>query len=225
LRILSLVFLVLGLAPVLCAQRGLEPKAKASDYPASARGASVEIGAEYLVRMLQSGEDSFFIPDFLVVQVAVYPLGVEPVRISSDQFSLRINRKKQVLVAQPPGFVAASLKYPGWNSRPRLETGASIGNTGVILGRPAPVERFPGDPSARRRIPEPPKIGQTPQQAGKEPRQTADQAAVERALPDTKLEHPVSGYLYFAYQGKTKSIKSLELIFRDGEKTVSLKLL
>jgi hypothetical protein len=222
LSILSLVFCA---APVVFGQRGLEPKPKASEYPASARGASVEIGAEYLVRMLRSGKDSFFVPDFLVVEVAVYPLGGEPGHISSDQFSLRINQRKEVLMAQPPGFVAASLKYPEWTQKPNLQVGAGVGNAGVILGRPTPVGRYPDDPSARRRIPEPPKVGQPAQQVEKEPQQTGDQAAVERALPDTRLEHPVSGYLYFDYRGKTKSIKSLELIFRDGEKIVTVKLL
>jgi hypothetical protein len=216
-RILSLVF---WLAPVLMAQRGLQPKPKASDYPASARGQGVEIGAEYLVHTLKSGDDSFFVPDYLVIEVAVYPAKGETGTISSDQFSLRINGKKQVLWAQPPGFVAASLKYPDWTRKPALQAGAAAGNTGIILGRPASVGRYPGDPEARR-LPDPPKVQQQPE---KEPQQTGDQAVTETALANGKLEGPVSGYLYFEYKGKTAKIKSLELIYRSGEKTIVVPL-
>jgi hypothetical protein len=218
-RILSLVFplvfLVFWLAPVLMAQRGLQPKPKASDYPASARGEGIQIGAEYLVHTLKSGDDSFFLPDYLVIEVAVYPVEGGTGTISSDQFSLRINGKKQVLWAQPPGFVAASLKYPDWTRKPALQAGAAAGNTGIILGRPAPVARYPGDPEARRRLPDPPKVQQ----------QTGDYAVTETALANGKLERPVSGYLYFEYKGKTAKIKSLELIYRSGEKTIAVPLL
>jgi hypothetical protein len=216
-RILSLVF---WLAPVLMAQRGLQPKPKASDYPARARGQGVEIGAEYLVHTLKSGDDSFFVPDYLVIEVAIYPAKGETGTISSDQFSLRINGKKQVLWAQPPGFVAASLKYPDWTRKPALQAGAAAGNTGIILGRPASVGRYPGDPEARR-LPDPPKVQQQPE---KEPQQTGDQAVTETALANGKLEGPVSGYLYFEYKGKTAKIKSLELIYRSGEKTIVVPL-
>lgn len=220
-RILSLV---LWLVTALMAQRGLEPKPKAADYPVSARGAGIEIGAEYLVHTLQSGKDSFFVPDFLVVEVAVYPAKGEIVALSSGQFWLRINKKKQVLMAQPAGFVAASLKYPDWNYRRSVQGGVSMGDAGIILGRPAPVGRYPGDPSARPRLPEPTKIPQQ-QQVEREPQQTGDQAATETALPEGKTEKPVSGYLYFDYKGKAKNIKSLELIYRNGEKAITVPLL
>jgi hypothetical protein len=35
---------------------------------------------------------------------------------------------------------------------------------------------------------------------------------------------PVSGYLYFRYRGKTKSIKSLELVYQNKDGSVSLAL-
>lgn len=221
-RILSLV---LWLSAALMAQRGLEPKPKAADYPVSARGEGVEIGAEYLVHTLPSGKDSFFVPDYLVIEVAVYPAKGEVLELSGGQFWLRINKKKQPLAAQPAGFVAASLKYPDWNYRRSVEAGGSMGNVGIILGRDAPVGRYPGDPNARRRLPEPTKVPQQPQQVEREPQQTGDQAATETALPEGKTEKPVSGHLYFEYKGKAKAIKSLELIYRSGEKTIAVPLL
>ena len=48
-----------------------------------------------------------------------------------------------------------------------------------------------------------------------QPAKTADEIAVEAALPEGKNRTPVSGFLYFVYTGRTKSIKRVELLYRD----------
>jgi hypothetical protein len=47
------------------------------------------------------------------------------------------------------------------------------------------------------------------------PRPTAGALVVETALPLGPQKWPVSGFLYFAFTGKTSSIKSLELIYNS----------
>jgi hypothetical protein len=195
---------------------GTTPKPQPADYPAHAQLGQVALGAEYLGRSFFVRGQSFFTPDYLVIEVAVYPAKGERLAISSGQFTLRLNGKKQLLFAQSPGFVAASLKYPDWERRGTLEVTGGVGDTGVILGRPERVERFPGDPRpGQTRLPAPPKAPapQDPSGLEKEPPVSADEGVVEAALPEGQAAGPVSGYLYFAYKGKLKSIRAIELLY------------
>lgn len=43
-----------------------------------------------------------------------------------------------------------------------------------------------------------------------------EELVVQTALPEGSRRGPVSGYLYFAYKGKTASIKTLELLYEDA---------
>lgn len=196
---------------------GTTPKAKAEEYPAQATAGKVSLGAEYLVRSFQGRNRTFVANDYLVIEAAVYPAKGEPLLVSSGQFTLRVNGKKRVLFPQAPSFVAASLKYPDWEMRPTLTAGAGVGNTGVIIGRPPVTERFPGDPRPpQTRLPAPPRAPEPedPSGLGSEEAVRAEEVVVETALPEGEISAPISGYLYFAYKGKTKSIRSLELIYQ-----------
>jgi hypothetical protein len=103
-------------------------------------------------------------------------------------------------------------------------TGAS---SWVLLGAPRQSERFPGDPTARR-LPRAPRAPETDDQAAvrdrAEPVLSAADAAIEKSLPEGKINLPVSGYIYFAHKGKTKSIKSLELLYNGPAGQAELKL-
>lgn len=219
---------MIPLLAVLLAVWGTNPKTRASDYPATGEAGGIALGAEYLVRSLPSGGQMHFVPGYLVVEAAIFPpTGAGPV-ISNGQFRLRLNGKKQLLFAQTPGIVAASLKYSDWERSPTVLGSARSGDAAVILGRPGRTERFPGDPRPRQdRLPAPPRAPQPEDPSGsvRPPAKAAHEAAVEYALPEGPAEGPVSGYLYFAWKGNPKGIKSAELLFEaaGGSKAI-LKL-
>ncbi len=205
---------------------GTEPKPIAAEYPAHGLAGGVGIGAEYLVRSFSGRSQTFFARDHLVVEVALYPAPNESLQVSSSQFTLRIN-KKELIAAQGAEFVAAGFKYPDWEIRPRLEGMAGAGNGGVIVGRPEPRERFPGDPTpGRTRLPPRPRAPD-PDHTGSEtqPPARAEDVVIESALRDGEFSAPVSGYLYFPYKGKTKSIRAVELLYRGTSHTLTLRLL
>ncbi|MDX2152506.1 MAG: hypothetical protein SFV54_17330 [Bryobacteraceae bacterium] len=144
------------------------------------------------------------------------------IEVKMSQFRLRLNGK-EVLPAQPASFVAAAIKYEDWERRPGFE-----GNAGpLIFGRRTPEPRFPGDRRpAEGRGPAPPRAPGTDAQADSEQAPlTADVAAVEGALPEGPREKPGRGYLYFNYRGKTKKLKSVELLYDGPAGTAVLKLL
>lgn len=203
---------------------GTQPKPKVEDYPVNVRAGNVGLGAEYLVHTLPAGRRSFDIPDYLVIEVAVYPPKGAALQIGSGSFTLRMNGRKDRLYSQAPGMVAASLKYADWETRPHLEAGAGP----VILGRPQRTERFPGDQRPTQdRVPGPvPPTTPQPAPGGleREQPQTATEAVTETAFPDGAFSGPVSGFLFFAHRGKTKSIRSLELLYQKGEEQTIIRL-
>ena len=205
---------------------GTSPKEKPTDYPVRANAGNLTVAAEYNVRSFGSGKEAFWTPDYLVVEVAIYSDSREPVKITPNSFTLRLNNKKEALLAQSPNMVAASLKYPDWEYRPHLEAAGGAGDTGVILGRPTPTERFPGDPTTtQRRLPNPPRTPQsTPSGVQTEPAKTPAEVVVDRALPEGDRVLPVSGYVYFPFKGKPKSLKSVDLIYQGDGAHMTLKL-
>ena len=203
------------MALVSCAWAGTAPKPKPGDYPVQARVGDIDIAAAYLVHTLPAESTNFLVPDYLVVEIAIYPPKSQAVAASAGQFRLRVNKKKEVL-ADTAEMVAMSLKYPHWEGH-KIEPQVGVGP--VILGREQPSERFPGDPRPNiGQGPKPTKVGVDP------PAQTAAEAAVALAFPDCPCQRAVSGYLYFRYDGRVKSIKSLELIWEQGEKQATIRL-
>lgn len=213
---------------ICCAFSQTTPKEKAADYPVHGTDGRTAVAAEYLVHSIPAGTQTFIASDYLVVEVAVFPTLGEPVEISTGTFSLRLNGRKEVISCEGPGFVAASVKYPNWEQRKNVEVQGGIGDAGVVLGRPPAVGRFPGDPTPQQsRLPRSPRAPAPDDRNGIESEEPAraEEVIAQRALPEGPAEKPVSGYIYFRYRGKTKSIKSLELIYNGKSGPVTLKLL
>jgi|SRR5271157_816545 len=190
--------------------QGTGPKPKPDDYPVQALakvlGQPVALGAEFMVHSFSRGEESYIAPEFLVVEVALYPAKDANLTVSPSQFTLRINGKKQVLPPQPPGLVASSLSHPEWQNRPRFEAGGGMGGIGIGTPRPRPTN-MPGQ--------QPDGTQDNPSGTEPRPRVSPQQLAVETALPSGEFHKPVSGYLYFSFKGKTSSIKSLDLLYEE----------
>jgi hypothetical protein len=199
---------------------GSTPKAKAEDYDAHAKSDDAEIGAEYMVHSFSRGKAMYIARDFLTVEVALYSDQAEKRQmfdINYGDFQLTVNGKKIALTPMNPYTVATTLDHPDWQpQQPHVEATAGTPNGRVTLGAPPHTPLPTGDPPGYPRtapLPQPdPPGGIEPQ-----PRASASQIAVECALPDGSQGSPVSGFLYFAYSGSTKSIKSLVLHYRDAE--------
>jgi hypothetical protein len=221
--ILGLVYArVFAIFAALAGLAWAQPREKASDYPEHVKLADREIGVEYLVHSVPVERGVLVASDYLVVEVAVFPLTLSGVTVSSSQFTLRINGRKTPVFPQSTGMVAASLKYPDYErTHPRL-----VGEVGpVIIGAPQPVGRFPGDPSARR-LPRPEQAPDAPDQGAteKESQLPIEEQVARAALADEHTTRPRRGVLFFPYQGKTRSIRSLELVYEPGEGTDPVKI-
>jgi hypothetical protein len=187
------------------------PRSKASDYPTHVAISGMEIGAEYLVHSIPSEKGDYFAKEYLVVEVAVFPAAKDSLKISNGHFTLRIN-KKATLTAQSAGTVAAALKYPDWEQRPQMTAQAGP----LIYGAPQ-VGRFPGDPTQTQPMP----TLRVPDQTDSANVQKASDLPIEEAisraaLPEGFIAEHVKGCLFFRFEGKLKSLKSLDLIYDAG---------
>lgn len=185
------------------------PRSKALDYPAHIAIPGMEIGAEYLVHSIPSEKGDYFAKEYLVVEVAIFPTSKDALKISSGRFTLRIN-KKSTLSAQSAGMVAAALKYADWEQRPQMTASAGP----LIYGAPH-GGRFPGDPTTPRPLPTP-VPNQTDSNVEKQSDLPIDEAISRVALPEGIVAEHVKGCLFFRFEGKLKSIKSLDLIYDGG---------
>jgi hypothetical protein len=179
----------------------IEVKNAPSDYPVRGSAADFSFGAEYMADSFSAEGQSFTVEDHLIVEIGVFPKG--EANVDLRRFTLRVNGKA-LLLTQTPGMVAASLKYPDWNSKPVVTAGAGP----VILGRPPAVERFPGDRRDQRRIP-----GQVAEDRG--PKTDYGTLVNNAAVPEGKRNKPVAGLIYFPYSKKLKTIRTLELLVDD----------
>ena len=89
-----------------------------------------------------------------------------------------------------------------------------MGGTDGTMGTPG---QYPGSPppGSRMPVPQPPPRDRS---AGipKTERVKPEELMIQTAMPEGEHQSAVSGYLYFPYSGKIKSIKTLELLYGDA---------
>jgi len=142
----------------------------------------------------------------LVVEITVKTDKAHPVKLSHQQFRLRVNGAKLAIPPDPAGMAASAIYFPDWAGRQGLEAQAGP----VIIGRPRPTARFPGDPSAQG--------NPDAQDQGK----TLADAMTAASLGEGELYSMRTGLLYFPWRGRVAKLKSLELVWApaDGEERV-----
>lgn len=197
---------ILWLAAGLAFADGTTPKPSPADYDVHANAGPFDIGAEYMVHSFSAGEEMYLAERYLVVEVAFYPpLKTDTVTVDLKKFRLRLNHKTTI-EADAPSQAAASLTPTMFDYQPpsRVSIGAGAGPIGVGIGQP----QYPGQAPPRPRAPEPDPPG------GIERRQVSpEEVLLNTALPAGEHKGPVSGFVYFPFVGKTKSVKSVELIY------------
>ena len=207
---------LLLLAAALAHAQGTKPKPAPAEYDVHRSDGPLDIGAEYMVHSFSDGENMFIAEQFLVVEVAFYPLMKgDQVNVDYKKFGLRLNGKT-LLPPVPPAQVADALRQTPWFNQPQSGMNGNVG-----MG-PIDVPVSGGNPyPPTRRAPAPPRAPDPDPPGGIErKRVTAEEVLRQTALPPGPHKGPVSGFVYFFYKGKPSSLKSVELDY-DG---LTLKL-
>jgi hypothetical protein len=226
LRTLLAAGLICAVSVYADAPKGTVPRAAADSYPVHTVQDSLGIGA---VLLTPDQTRKVFASDLdrccMVVEVAFYPQKDAPVRISLNDFALRISgtdiatkpSSAEVLAAKlqkkaaPPSsghdvvvYPSAGVGYESGGYDPvtgQRRPGGVVTSTGVGVG-------IGGS--------QPPRPGSTDND-----RRTMELELSEKALPEGNASAPVSGYLYFSLPSnkEKKSTRQLEYIL-NGEKVV-----
>ena len=182
--------------------KGMPPRVTPAEYQTHAQAGTVTIAAEFTGHNVATPQGTLTTDDYLVVETGFFGPAGARAKLAFDDFSLRINGKKS-LPGQPYGMVLSSLKDPEWEPPVKPEKKSAVSTDGGGRGGEAPP---------------PPKMTFAERRA-------MEQKVQKATLPEGDRALPVAGLIFFQYGGKTKGIKSLELIYEGpaGKATLTLQ--
>jgi hypothetical protein len=184
--------------------KGIPPRVTPAEYQTHAQAGTVTIAAEFTGHAVGTPQGSLSNEDYVVVEVGFFGPAGARAKLAIDDFSLRVNGKKS-LPGQPYGLVLSSLKDPEWEPPVKVEKKSSMSTDGGGGGgqgnEPPPVPKMT--------FPE---------------RRAMEQKVQKATLPEGDRALPVAGLIFFQYGGKTKGIKSLELMYDGPSGKATLKL-
>jgi hypothetical protein len=186
--------------------KGLPPRTAPADYQAHAQAGAVTLAAEFKGHAVPTPQGTYFLEDYIVVEVGLFGPPGARAKVSVEEFGLRISGKRTPLPSQPYGLVLGSLTDPEWvppvpvASKSKATVGT--GGGGSELGEPPPLP--PRMPIELRRA-----MGQRVQKA---------------VLPEGDRALPQAGLLFFQYRGKTENIRSIELIYTGASGKAAVKI-
>jgi hypothetical protein len=186
--------------------KGLSPRAAPTDYQSHTQAGAVTIAAEFTGHSITSPQSVLATEDYVVVEVGFFGPPEAQLKLSYEDFSLRINGKKTALPARPSVSVFKSLKDPEWEPPVPVESKSktSLGTGGGGQNDPGstpPVVHIPIEVERKWEL------------------------RVQKAtLPEGERVLPVAGLIFFQYRGKTDNIDSIELIYTGPAGKTTLKL-
>jgi hypothetical protein len=183
---------------------GTPPRSGPTEYQTHAKVGDLTIAADFMGHSVPTPEATLSTDDYVVVETAFFGPPNGKLKLSVDDFTLRINGKKKPLASQPSELVFKSLKDPEWVPPEQKEkkSKTSFGGGGDT------------DTSS----------AQLPPKVPIELRRTMSQRVEKASLPQGERALPQAGLIFFDYHGKVASIRSLELVYKGpaGEATVTL---
>lgn len=182
--------------------QGMPPRTTPADYQAHAQAGAVTVAAEFLGHSFPTPEETLSNEDYVVVEAGLFGAPGSRLKLSYEDFSLRINDKKNPLPGQPYALVFKSLKDPELEPPSKsAESKTSINGGGGNDNSPPPPVHLPIKVVV------------------------AMQQRVEKAsMPEGERALPKAGLLFFQYRGKTDHIRSIELIYNGPAGKTSMAL-
>lgn len=191
------------------ATRGMPARATPADYQAHGNAGPLSVGAEFMQHQVPTPQGLLTTEDFVVVEAGLFGPPGTKTTISYQDFSLRINEKKNPQRSEPYAMVFKSLKDPEWeadNFVEQKQSKTSVGSSGA-----GGKGGGGGDP---------PPVVHVPIKLQRE----WEARATKAAFPEGDRALPQAGLLFFQYRGKASGIHSLELTYAGpaGKVTIAL---
>ncbi len=201
------VFAQVAQTPPVKEAQGMPHRATPADYQAAAQAGTVTIAAEFTGHSVPTMQGPLTTEDYVIIETAFFGPADAKLKLSFDDFALRINGKKVALPGQPYGAVLSSLKDPEWEATIVVEKKSKGG-----LGTGGGGDKGDSTPAAPPKMPI-------------EMRRAMDQRVKKSTLAEGDRSLPQAGLIFFQYRGKTTSIQTLELIYNGPAGKTSIALL
>jgi len=183
----------------------IAPRATPGDYQAQAQAGAITIAAEFTGHSIATPQTILSTEEYVVVEVGVFGPPQARVRLSHEDFSIRINGKKMPSPAQPYALVSKNAKDPEWEAlnppEAKKSKGGLSGGGGQNDSGPPPVVKIPV-----------------------ELRRAMEQKVLKASLPEGDRVLPEAGLIYFEHGGKVTNIRSIELIYAGAAGKATLTL-
>ena len=183
----------------------IPPRAAPSDYQGKGQVGNFTIAAEFTGHAIPTSLGPLNSEDFVAVEVAVFGPPDAKLRLTAEDFSLRINGAKKPSPAARYETTYHSLKDPEWEPAVPVEkkSKSSLGTGGGDKGDNTP--------------PSPPPIPF-------EVRRAMQQRVQKAALPEGERILPQAGILFFQNRKEGKKIQSVELLYEGPAGKAKVKL-
>jgi hypothetical protein len=209
------VLICLTLLPALLAD-GIHPRGRATDYPAHSTAQGVTLAAAVIppdeVKKLFAGDLNR--GGYVVVEVAIYPEGINDLEIAPIDFLLKIGESNTVRAVRGRAIAAVldekNAKYDRRGSPVGItDVSSTIGIESGGGYDPVTGQRRPGGVYTGTGVGvgagSGPGVGGGSRGPYPPDRGVMEQELEDRALPEGKITHAVAGYLYFPKpEGKLK---------------------
>ena len=187
--------------------KGMPPRTSPAEYLSHGKAGALTIAAEFKGHNVPTLQGPLTTEDYVSVELGIFGAGDGKVKLSADDFSLRVNGKKG-LPAQPFGLVIGNVKDPEWEPpEPPAQKKSALSTGG-------------GGGGGQDQQDSTPKVVHIPIEV----QRAMAQRVQKYTLPEGTRALPVAGLIYFSYRGKEKGIKSLELVYNGpgGKATIEL---
>ncbi len=185
----------------LCAQppvpneaQGIPVRTAPADYQAKVQVGAITIAGDFVGHAVPTAQGPLSTEDYVVIEIAFFGPPEARLKLTWEDFSVRINGKKMATPGHQFGLVLKSLKDPEWippTTEGKESKGSINGGGGGAQGDPKPL---------------PPKMPFPLRRAMEQKVQKASLAEGDRPLPQ-------AGLIFFPYRGKDTSIRTVELIY------------
>jgi len=191
------------------ATRGMPARATPNDYQAHTKVGDYSVGAEFFQHTVQTPNGILVNEDYVVVEAGVFGPAGSHIKLNPEDFSLRINGKKNPQASEAYPLVYKGLKDPEWEAPEAIAAKKSGGDSKTSLGS--------GGQSGAG---EPKPVYHPPFKLQREWNQRLE----KQAFPEGDRPLPQAGLLFFVYRGKASGIHQLELIYNGPAGKASLEL-
>ena len=194
--------------------KGMPARATPADYQTHVQAGTLTIAADFDGHSIPTLDGTTLsTPEYVVVETAVFGPPGARIKLSIDDFALRIKGKKVPLPSEPYGLVVKSVKDPEWEPPEVAQAKEAKSKTSLSSGE-EDTQVQKGEPKA---TPTPVKVPVEVQRAWA-------QRVQKVTLPEGDRALPLAGLIFFQYRGKTQGIHSIELIYAGPAGKASLTL-